>query len=153
MGAPFRPRTASTRDSKSSVHKRFSFMACSDWFRLVSKLGTLIDKTKVVFFNRKPQGYQATITLDKAELEYTSVPSYKYLGTILSSNGSFKIAISTLANQASKALGCRLHGGIFTKASVILETLFPLSKHRSYKYLMHALFPVPAFPRTHVYTP
>ena len=30
--------------------------------------------------------------------------SYKYLGVILSDNGSFKLAISTLANQANKAL-------------------------------------------------
>ena len=32
------------------------------------------------------------------------VSSYKYLGIILSSNGSFKLAISTIAKQGSKAL-------------------------------------------------
>ena len=36
------------------------------------------------------------------KLEY--VTSYKYLGIILPSNGLFKLAISTLAKQASKAL-------------------------------------------------
>ena len=70
---------------------------CKAW-----KLNINIDKTKVVIFNKKPRSYQAPITLDKTELEYVS--SYKYLGIVLSSNGSFKIAISTLANQASKAL-------------------------------------------------
>lgn len=70
---------------------------CQTW-----KLNINIDKTKVVVFNRKQQVHQAPLILDDMQLEY--VTSYKYLGIILSSNGSFKPAISTLANQASKAL-------------------------------------------------
>ena len=57
---------------------------------------------KVVVFNRKQQVRQVPFTLDNIKLEYTI--SYKYLGIVLSSNGSFKPAISTLVIQASKAL-------------------------------------------------
>ena len=70
---------------------------CKTW-----KLNINVDKTKVVIFNRKQYAHQATLILDNMKLEF--VTSYKYLGIILSSNGSFKPAISTLAKQASKAL-------------------------------------------------
>ena len=62
---------------------------------------TKTKKTKVVVFNRK-QVHLAPLSLDNMNLECVS--SYKYLGIILSSNGSLKLAILTLANQASKAL-------------------------------------------------
>ncbi len=40
--------------------------------------------------------------MDNAILEHAS--KYKYLGIILSRNGSFKAAISALANQSNEAL-------------------------------------------------
>ena len=71
---------------------------CKTW-----KLNINIDKTKVVVFNRKHQVQHVPLTLDNMTLEYVTSYNYKYLGIILSSNGSLKFAISTLANQASKA--------------------------------------------------
>ena len=70
---------------------------CNTW-----KLNIDIDKTKGMVFNGKQQVQHVPLTLDNMKLEY--VTSYKYLGIILSGNGSLKLAISALANQASKAL-------------------------------------------------
>ena len=75
---------------------------CKTW-----KLNINVDKTKVVIFNRKQYAHQVPLILDNMKLEF--VTSYKYLGIILSSNGSFKPAISTLAKQASKALFSLFH--------------------------------------------
>ena len=63
---------------------------CKTW-----KLNINTTKTKVVIFNRRRNIHQIPLILDNMELEYVS--SYKYLGIILSSNGSFKLAISTIA--------------------------------------------------------
>ena len=58
-----------------------------------------IDKAKTVSFNKKKE--EPHFTLSSSPLEATS--EYKYLGIVLSDNGSFRPAISTLANQSRKA--------------------------------------------------
>ena len=85
----------SLKGLQDSIDRLVEF--CKTW-----NLNINIDKTKVVVFNRKQKVHLAPLSLDNMNLEYVS--SYKYLGIILSSNGSLKLAISTLANQASKAL-------------------------------------------------
>ena len=95
---------------------------CKTW-----KLNINVDKTKVVIFNRKQYVHQVLLILDNMKLEF--VPSYKYLRFILSSNGSFKPAISILAKQASKALLFSLFHAI--------SKLAPDSSLIGYLYLMH----------------
>lgn len=68
---------------------------CKTW-----ELHVNIEKTKVVVFNKKKQEPQLTLNDTKVEC----IKEYKYLGIILAENGSLRPAISTLANQASKAL-------------------------------------------------
>ena len=65
---------------------------CKAW-----ELHVNIEKTKVIVFNKKKQELQ--FSLSDTKVEFT-----KYLGIILAENGSLRPAISTLANQASKAL-------------------------------------------------
>ena len=56
----------------------------------------------MVIFN-KPRSQLIPISkIGSSTLDYCT--DYKYLGIILSENGSYKPAITTLANQASKAL-------------------------------------------------
>ena len=85
----------SSKGLQDSLYRLTEF--CKTW-----KLNINTTKTKVVIFNRRRNIHQIPLILDNMELEYVS--SYKYLGIILSSNGSFKLAISTIAKQASKAL-------------------------------------------------
>ncbi len=54
----------------------------------------------MMIFNTKVQ--KVEFSMDNAILEHAS--KYKYLGIILSRNGSFKAAISALANQSNEAL-------------------------------------------------
>ena len=53
-----------------------------------------IDKTKVIIFNRRKQVNQFTMNGVALEL----VREYRYLDSILTESGSFRSAISTLAN-------------------------------------------------------
>ena len=76
------------------------------------------EKTKVVVFGktRNPSAFKIgskTIHCDT---------SYKYLGIILTANGSFKSAILTLANQANKTLFALMRGAsklFFPKPSLL----------------------------------
>ena len=85
----------SSKGLQDSLYRLTEF--CKTW-----KLNINTTKTKVVIFSRRRNIHQIPLILDNMELEYVS--SYKYLGIILSSNGSFKLAISTIAKQAIKAL-------------------------------------------------
>ena len=68
---------------------------CKTW-----KLNINTTKIKVVIFNRRRNIHQIPLILDNMELEYVS--SYKYLGIIVSSNGSFKLAILLLQNRPAR---------------------------------------------------
>ena len=57
------------------------------------------EKTKVVIFNKPRSQLIPIFKIGSSTIEYST--HYKYLGIILSENGSYKPAITTLANQAS----------------------------------------------------
>ena len=59
-------------------------------------------KAKVVVFYNNRSYCHAPFLYNNMEMEFGT--TYKYLGIVLASNGSFKPAIMTLANQATKAL-------------------------------------------------
>jgi len=66
------------------------------------------EKTKVVIFNKPRSQLTPIYKIGSSTIEYST--HYKYLGIILSENGSYKPAITTLANQASKALFMLMRG-------------------------------------------
>ena len=71
---------------------------CSTWDL---KINT--DKTKImVFHSRQADTNRYEFQLNNNPIE--RVTMYKYLGIVLSESGSLKLTISTLANQANKAL-------------------------------------------------
>ena len=67
-----------------------------------------IEKTKVVIFNKPRTQHVPIFQIGNSTID--SDTHYKYLGIILSANGSFKPAITTLANQSSKALFTLMRG-------------------------------------------
>ena len=67
-----------------------------------------IEKTKVVIFNKPRTQHVPIFQIRNSTID--SDTHYKYLGIILSANGSFKPAITTLANQTSKALFTLMRG-------------------------------------------
>ena len=65
----------------------------------------LTDKSKVMIFSKTSRTYSTSnLTFFVGERKIEIVSSIKYLGLVLTSNGSMSSAISTLANQARKAL-------------------------------------------------
>ena len=67
-----------------------------------------IEKAKVVIFNKTRTQRVPIFQIGNSTID--SDTHYKYLGIILSANGSFKPAITTLANQTSKALFTLMRG-------------------------------------------
>ena len=76
---------------------------CKTW-----ELKINIEKTKVVIFNKPRTQHVPIFQIGNSTID--SDTHYKYLGIILSANGSFKPAITTLANQTSKALFTLMRG-------------------------------------------
>ena len=70
---------------------------CQTW-----KLKINIDNTKGVVFYKNRSYCHAPFLFNNVEMEFGT--TYKYLGIVLASNGSFKPAITTLANKVTKAL-------------------------------------------------
>ena len=71
-------------------------------FCKTSKLSINIEKTKIIIFNNTRNLQLTHFDLNGHPIEI--VKSYKYLGILLSDSSSLKPAISTLANQAQKAM-------------------------------------------------
>ena len=73
---------------------------CHSW-----QLTINADKSKVMIFSKTSRTYSTSnLTFFVGERKIEIVSSIKYLGLVLTSNGSMSSAISTLANQARKAL-------------------------------------------------
>ena len=66
------------------------------------KLNINAQKFKVLILSKSKQNLQYCFYINQSEVEV--VHSYKYLGLIITSNGSLKSSVSTLANQARKAM-------------------------------------------------
>jgi len=62
----------------------------------------------VVIFNKPRSQLIPIFKIGSSTIDHST--HYKYLGIILSENGSYKPAITTLANQASKALFMLMRG-------------------------------------------
>ena len=72
---------------------------CHSW-----QLKINADKSKVMIFSKTSRTYSTSnLTFFVGERKIEIVSSIKYLGLVLTSNGSMSSAISTLANQARKA--------------------------------------------------
>ena len=67
-----------------------------------SNLSINFEKTKIVIYNNKRNSQDTQFSLNEHPIEV--VKSYKYLGILLSDSASLKPAISTLTNQAQKAM-------------------------------------------------
>ena len=73
---------------------------CHSW-----QLKINADKSKVMIFSKTSRTYSTSnLTFFVGERKIEIVSSIKYLGLVLTSNRSMSSAISTLANQARKAL-------------------------------------------------
>ena len=66
------------------------------------------EKTKVMIFNKPRTQHVPIFQIGNSTID--SDTHYKYLGIILSANGSFKPPITTLSNQTSKALFTLMRG-------------------------------------------
>ena len=71
-------------------------------FCKTSKLSINIEKTKIIIFNNTRNLQLTHFNLNGHPIKI--VKSYKYLGILLSDSSSLKPVISTLANQAQKAM-------------------------------------------------
>ncbi len=86
-------------DSVAGLQKAVDTLSgfCKTWDLQVN-----LTKTRVVPFTHPRSHNEPIITLNSIPIEV--VKEYKYLGLLLSSNGSLKPAINLLAGQANKAL-------------------------------------------------
>ena len=90
---------------------------CQQW-----KLNINAQKSKVLIFSKAKLKLQYRFYINQSEVEV--VHSYKYLGLIITSNGSLKSSVSTLVNQAPKAMFVLL---FFNDGSIEDEKHFMLS--------------------------
>ena len=97
---------------------------CSTWDMQVN-----IQKTNVVIFNKSRNQSTPFFKIGEDTIKYSS--NYKYLGITLTENGSNKLAITTLANQTSKALFALMRGASklsFPKPSLLCHLFDTLVK-------------------------
>ena len=86
----------SAKKLKQAIHSMESY--CDKWQLNVNKA-----KTKIMIFSKvKAKTHKYKFTHEDTELEI--VDNYKYLGLTLAHNGSFKLAITSLCTQASRAM-------------------------------------------------
>ena len=85
----------SAEDLQSTLDKLAEY--CTKWNLQINN-----KKTKVLIFSAKRASTTQIFTINQEPLSHAS--SYKYLGILLSTNGSLKPAVLTLANQAKKAI-------------------------------------------------
>ena len=86
-------------DSPAGLQHSLSILEqfCHQW-----KLNINAQKSKVLIFSKAKLKLQYRFYINQSEVEV--VHSYKYLGFIITSNGSLKSSVSTLVNQARKAM-------------------------------------------------
>ena len=88
-----------------------------------------IQKTNVVIFNKSRNQPTPVFKIGEDTIKHSS--NYKYLGITLTENGSNKLAITTLANQTSKALFALMRGASklsFPKPSLLCHLFDTLVK-------------------------
>jgi hypothetical protein len=94
-------------DSKIGLQNALDRLSvyCKSW-----KLNINLEKTKTMIFSKSGKTSKDLFTLDHCHLE--NVSHYTYLGIVMSSNGSFTSAISTLSQKAMKAM-FKLRGSLY----------------------------------------
>ena len=81
-------------DSQEGLQKSLDLL--SDYC-IANDLQLNTDKTKIVIFNKSTRETNPQFWVGEEQLEITK--EYRYLGTVFTDNGSFRQAITTLANQ------------------------------------------------------